>query len=128
MLIKVLAKFKVAILLSMPIAAMAGLCIPKELSMLENLEPIEQAKLAVSNGNNKLLGVYQFSLEVPAVSGSPYCWIDSGLVKVIQGTGDKICSEEHGRLQNIARNYALEYNKTILKLVVDYVKHKCSTT
>ena len=123
-----LAKIVVPTLLLMLFASSAYSCVTEELIQLENLNPIEEAKSEFSKGNKKFLGVYQFSLEVPAVSGDPYCWLNAGFVNVIQGTGDKICSKEHGRLQRIANNYALKYNKELLKLMKYYEQHKCRIT
>ena len=103
-------------------------CVTEELIQLEKLNPVEQAKSEFLKGNTKFLGVYQYSLIIPAVSGDPYCWNKADLVKIIQGTGDKICSKEHGRLQTIAMNYAFKYNKELLTLAEFYENHKCKNT
>jgi len=86
------------------------------LRWLEKADATLNAREALKNGNQKLMAVYGFTLYIPGVEGkqakSAY---DDGNYIAIEGTTDALCSEEHGKLNSLALNYAESYNQVLLR-------------
>lgn len=86
----------------------------EKLSWLINANPIADAKLAIKTGNTKFVAVRGFSIEILGISKKEsFKAYSSNNYEAIDGTGDDLCSDEHQRLNNLAREYASTYNKTL---------------
>jgi hypothetical protein len=95
----------------------SGTCeIGELLSSLEMKNPIEEAEAAYSKGQFIYLGVMGFALDVRGVEANPYCLKDTGKLAVIPDTTDGPCSEEHMRLQDVARIFTEKYNTKLTEL------------
>jgi hypothetical protein len=69
---------------------------------------------ALAKGDVRFLGVYGYALEVPGVPKSETDRISTNGVLPIPGTSDALVSEEHGTLNDEAREYAAQYNRLLL--------------
>jgi hypothetical protein len=69
---------------------------------------------ALGRGDLRFLGVYGYALEVPGVLKSEADRISKNGVLPIPGTSDALVSEEHGTLNDEAREYAAKYNALLL--------------
>jgi len=85
-----------------------------KLSWLNSADPIEDAKTAIEKGNLEFAAVNGFAMEIPGIDEeeSHRAYSDNNY-ETIEGTGDDLCSEEHARLNKLAREYASIYNKTL---------------
>ncbi len=72
----------------------------------------KDAEKSYARGDARLLGVYGFSVEVPAYNGDPFA--HKSEIRMIDGTGDAFCTDEEADLNRNARAYARKYNETIL--------------
>ena len=78
---------------------------------LPNLDPAkatQDALDAVKNGDRRLLGVYGFTTVIPAGEGSDLP------VRMIEGTTDAPDSEDCGRRNRRAIEYAAAYNRRMI--------------
>ncbi len=63
----------------------------------------------------KFVAVHGFAMEIPGISEEmSYKAYSNNNYEAIEGTGDDLCSEEHARLNNLAKEYARIYNKTLV--------------
>jgi hypothetical protein len=74
----------------------------------------DRLESALEAGDLRFLGVYGYALEVPGVSNSETDRISKNGVLPIPGTSDALVSEEHGALNDEAREYAAQYNGLLL--------------
>jgi hypothetical protein len=70
---------------------------------------------ALAARDSRFLGVYGYTLEVPGVPQAEADRISKNGVLGIPGTSDALVSEEHGALNERAREYAVEYNTLLLR-------------
>jgi len=88
---------------------------PKGLGELRSLRlnnTTEDAASAYARGDDRLLGVYGFSVEVPGYDGDPYA--HKSKIRMLEGTGDAFCTKEEAALNHNARAYARKYNEIML--------------
>lgn len=94
-------------------------CTPRkgmaELRSLKVDRAADDATLAFHSGNDQLLGIYGYSVEIPGLVADPYQHVNE--TKMLEGTGDVFCTEEEKALNENARNYAKKYNETMLGLI-----------
>ena len=87
----------------------------EKLKWLESANPEMDAKKAIAEKDFRLRAIYGYVLMIPGVNQED--WIEYektyGL-NPIEGTSDSLINEEHARLQKLASEYALKYNKVIL--------------
>lgn len=77
--------------------------------------PVEdRLESALGAGDVRFLGVYGYALEVPGVPKSETDRISKNGTLPIPGTSDALVSEEHGTLNDEAREYAAQYNGLLL--------------
>ena len=110
--------FRIGILLVvfLPSLVLAGWCEDEvaKLVWLESAIPIDDAKSAIESGDTRLLAIYGLGIEIPGISYKKSSKAFSGKnYRIIEGTGDDMCSENHALLNNMARKYATIYNKTL---------------
>ena len=74
------------------------------------------AKEAASIGDNELLAVYGYTVEIPGVRGDDLVIKSRNGYFMIGGTGDHTRNPSCRSRNERARNYALIYNKTIVGL------------
>jgi len=85
------------------------------LRWLESADVSLDAKQALAAGNMTLKGVRGISVYVPGVEQKEGLrLLESGNVDVIEGTGDVVCAGINEKLDNMAIDYATQYNKIIL--------------
>lgn len=85
------------------------------LKWVEKANPTLDAKAALKNGDTRLMAIYGFALIIPGVDFNNYARYEKEYgYNPIEGTGDDLSGEEHARLNELATNYALEYNAIIL--------------
>jgi hypothetical protein len=91
-----------------------------KLEWLESANPEMDAKKAILEKDFRLRAIYGYVLMIPGVNQEN--WIEYekkyGL-KPIEGTSDSLINSEHARLQKLASEYALKYNKVILNYKKD---------
>lgn len=91
--------------------------IPKEGYDLISIFPPEiQAEIEAKKPKPQFLGVLNYSLVVPGVSGSALCWSHEGLVSIVPGTTDAPCSQALLIYQHAVGLYARDFNKQLLAL------------
>ena len=62
----------------------------------------------------KFVAVHGFAMEIPGIGEEEsHRAYSSNNYEIIEGTGDDLCSEEHARLNKLARKYASIYNKAL---------------
>ena len=69
---------------------------------------------AVSTGDLRFVGVMGIGLIVPGVPDYHEKYAAKYGVRVIENTSDAIESKEHGRLQEVAYEYAEKYNRRLI--------------
>jgi hypothetical protein len=86
------------------------------LKWLDNADPERDARSALEKHDFRLRAVYGYALIVPGVDTSSYGQYEKKYgFNPIMGTSDVRRSAEHARLNKRAYDYALRYNRTILK-------------
>lgn len=91
---------------------------PNDLSELRRIassSPANDLEDAIRRNDFRFIGVYGFSTEVPGVPDYWERYASSYGLSVIQGTSDTPYGEEGARLNQQARQYALEYNSLLLE-------------
>ena len=87
----------------------------EKLKWLYSANPVVDAEKALKNGNYKLKAVHGFVLSIPGTKYKKFNELKNKYgVEVIEGTSDDIQNKEHGKLNNLANNYAKQYNAVIL--------------
>ena len=91
----------------------------KKLQWLDAADPQTDAQQAIKKSDLRLLGMATRAVNIPGVSQEEtYKYEKACGVQLIDGISDVVRSDEHLRLMQKARSYALKYNAII--------KTKCS--
>jgi len=120
-LIRFLTKF----FITLALCGLAGACATssepldpyvQKLQWLDAADPQADAEQAVKTNDLRLLGLATRSVNIPGVSKEEMLkYEESCGVQLIEGISDVVRSDEHLRLMQKARSYALKYN-AIIKL------------
>lgn len=106
------------LLLSIPVLASDSSSKIDKLRWIEDANPIQDAREAFNQGDKRLRAVYGYTLVIPGVSEEDYVEYKNKFgVNLIEGTSDSLLNDEHARLNNLAYDYAMQYNKTIIDIV-----------
>lgn len=91
----------------------------QKLQWLDAADPQNDARQAIKIGDLRLLGIATRTLSIPGVEkDDSYNYEQKCGVQLIDGVSDVVRSDEHLRLMQKARSYALKYNaiiKTVCK-------------
>jgi len=88
----------------------------QKLQWLDAADPQADADQAVKQGDLRLLGLAMRSVNIPGVNRQDMLkYEESCGVQLIEGISDVVRNDEHLRLMQKARSYALQYN-AIIKL------------
>jgi len=88
----------------------------QKLQWLDNADPQADAEQAVKQQDFRLLGLATRSVNIPGVERDDMLKYEEACgVQLIEGISDVVRSDEHLRLMQKARSYALKYN-AIIKL------------
>ncbi len=86
----------------------------QKLQWLDAADPQKDAEQAIKVGDLRLLGLAQRSVNIPGVSNEESSKYENNCgVQLIEGISDVVRSDEHLRLMQKARGYALKYNAII---------------
>lgn len=86
----------------------------RKLQWLDAADPQADAQQAVLQNDLRLLGLATRSVNIPGVEADEMrAYEDSCGVQLIEGISDVVRSDEHLRLMQKARSYALQYNAII---------------
>jgi len=86
----------------------------QKLQWLDAADPQNDAKQAIKVGDLRLLGLATRDINIPGVSKEEsYKYEQACGVQLIDGVSDVVRSDEHLRLMQKARSYALKYNAMI---------------
>ncbi|MCP3688702.1 MAG: hypothetical protein GY784_09845 [Gammaproteobacteria bacterium] len=86
----------------------------QKLQWLDAADPQKDAEQAIKVDDLRLLGLAQRSVNIPGVSkDDSYNYEKECGVQLIEGISDVVRSDEHLRLMQKARGYALKYNAII---------------
>lgn len=87
---------------------------PQKLQWLDAADPQADAQQAIKIGDLRLLGMVTHSLSIPGVEADQILIYETKCgVQLIEGISDVVRSDEHLRLMQKARSYALRYNSII---------------
>lgn len=88
----------------------------QKLQWLDVADPQADANQAVKQRDLRLLGLAKRSVDIPGIAKADMLkYEESCGVQLIEGISDVVRSDEHLRLMQKARSYALQYN-AIVKL------------
>ena len=88
----------------------------QKLQWLDSADPQADANQAVKQNDLRLLGLATRSVNIPGVQRADMLKYEEACgVQLIEGISDVVRSDEHLRLMQKARSYALKYN-AIIKL------------
>ena len=86
----------------------------QKLQWLDAADPQTDAEQAIKTGDLRLLGLATRDINIPGVSKQEsYKYEQKCGVQLIDGISDVVRSDEHLRLMQKARSYALKYNAII---------------
>jgi len=86
----------------------------QKLQWLDAADPQADANQAVKQGDFRLLGIATRSVNIPGVAKVDMLKYEEACgVQLIEGVSDVVRSDEHLRLMQKARSYALKYNAII---------------
>jgi hypothetical protein len=86
----------------------------QKLQWLDAADPQSDAKQAIKTGDLRLLGMATRSVSIPGVETNRILKYETKCgVQLIEGISDVVRSDEHLRLMQKARSYALKYNAII---------------
>ena len=86
----------------------------QKLQWLDAADPQNDAKQAIKVGDLRLLGLATRTLSIPGINkAESYKYEEKCGVQLIDGVSDVVRSDEHLRLMQKARSYALKYNAII---------------
>ena len=86
----------------------------QKLQWVDAADPQADANQAVKKKDFRLLGLATRSVHLPGVSQDDSLWYEQNCgVQLIEGISDVVRSDEHLRLMQKARSYALQYNAII---------------
>ncbi|MFT6372519.1 MAG: hypothetical protein ACJAZT_001263 [Gammaproteobacteria bacterium] len=87
----------------------------QKLQWLDAADPLADAQQAVKTGDLRLLGMATRSINIPGVDADQVMKYDEKCgYQLIDGFTDVVSSDEHLRLMQKARSYALKYNSIIM--------------
>ena len=107
------------LLFSLLLAACVGAQAPidpyvQKLQWLDAADPQADAQQAVKQNDLRLLGLATRSVMIPGIDAADQIKYEEACgVQLIEGISDVIRSDEHLRLMQKARSYALKYNAII---------------
>ena len=81
---------------------------------MESADSANDVATAIAAGDTRFVGIMGIGAVVP---GAPE-WVrlaSPGYVRFIPNTSDAIESEQHGKLQHVAYEYARKYNEALLR-------------
>ena len=81
---------------------------------LRSADVVAEVQAAIKSGDTRFVGVQGFGLMVPGVVDWQTKYPTRG-IRVIQNTSDAITSDSHKELQDAAYDYAVTYNRELLK-------------
>ena len=88
----------------------------QQLQWLDAADPQADAQQAVKQNDTRLLGLATRSVNIPGIDKKDLLKYEEACgVQLIEGISDVVRSDEHLRLMQKARSYALQYN-AIIKL------------
>jgi len=88
----------------------------QQLQWLDAADPQADANQAVKQNDTRLLGLATRSVSIPGIDKKDLLKYEEACgVQLIEGISDVVRSDEHLRLMQKARSYALQYN-AIIKL------------
>jgi hypothetical protein len=89
------------------------------LATLNLANPIKDLDANLKRNDRRFIGVASYACDAPGVVGSDEPLTRSATygLRCLEGTGDIIESDEHMRLIQKARDYALAYNKELLRRI-----------
>ena len=86
----------------------------QQLQWLDSADPQADANQAVKQNDLRLLGLATRSVNIPGIKKENLLkYEESCGVQLIEGISDVVRSDEHLRLMQKARSYALKYNAVI---------------
>ena len=86
----------------------------QKLQWLDAADPQNDAQQAIKKGDLRLLGLATRSVNIPGIKNEErYKYEKKCGVQLIDGISDVVRSDEHLRLMQRARSYALKYNAMI---------------
>jgi len=86
----------------------------QKLQWLETADPQADARQAVKQNDLRLLGLATRSVNIPGIEADQMLAYEQSCgVQLIEGVSDVVRSDEHLRLMQKARSYALQYNAII---------------
>ncbi len=86
----------------------------QKLQWLETADPQADARQAVKQNDLRLLGLATRSVNIPGIDAGQMAQYEQSCgVQLIEGVSDVVRSDEHLRLMQKARSYALQYNAII---------------
>ncbi len=86
----------------------------QKLQWLDSADPQADANQAVKKNDLRLLGLATRSVNIPGVEADQLLRYEQSCgVQLIEGISDVVRSDEHLRLMQKARSYALQYNAII---------------
>ena len=106
-------------LLGLLLSACAGAQTPidpyvQKLQWLDSADPQADANQAIKQNDLRLLGLATRSVVIPGIETANYIKYEEACgVQLIEGISDVVRSDEHLRLMQKARSYALQYNEII---------------
>jgi hypothetical protein len=87
----------------------------QKLQWLDAADPQADARQAVKTGDLRLLGMATRSINIPGVKADQVIKYDEKCgFQLIDGISDVVRNDEHLRLMQKARSYALKYNTVIM--------------
>ncbi len=86
----------------------------QKLQWLDTADPQADAARAIAQNDLRLLGLAMRALSLPGVDPDDHYRYEQACgVRLIEGISDVVRSDEHLRLMQMARSYALQYNAII---------------
>ena len=86
----------------------------QKLQWLDAADPQADANQAIKQGDLRLLGLATRSVNIPGITKANLLKYEKACgVQLIEGISDVVRSDEHLRLMQKARSYALKYNAII---------------
>ena len=86
----------------------------QKLQWLDAADPQSDANQAIKQNDFRLLGIATRSVNIPGISKADLLKYEEACgVQLIEGISDVVRSDEHLRLMQKARSYALKYNAII---------------
>jgi hypothetical protein len=86
----------------------------QSLNWLKSADPVNDAIQTIKNDSLYFIGVLGYATDIPGVDEYYSLYENKIPIKIINGTGDVIISDEMHELNYKARQYALQFNSVIL--------------